>query len=166
MGANAPHEPTLVDGHLRPGLEFLYEAHGDLAAPVTRGLTPQGEARVIDVAGGPFAGPRIRGDLFGGGADWQVTRPDGVTVVDAQYGLRTHDGVIIRCRNRGLRHGPPAVMSQLASGTEVEPTAYYFRTVPEFEAPAGDYEWLNASVFVGTGARFKSSIKLWVWRVT
>ena len=57
-------------------------------------------------------------------------------------------------------------MSQLASGTEVDPTAYYFRTVPEFEAPVGDYEWLNASVFVGTGARFKSSIKLWVWRVT
>jgi hypothetical protein len=29
-------------------------------------------------------------------------------------------------------------------------TKRYLRTVPEFEAPAGAYEWLNQSIFVGS----------------
>lgn len=158
--------PQWIDDRLRPGLELVFEAHGRLGPQVAIGSIPAGEARVIDVESGPFSGPRIRGELFGGGADWQVTRPDGVTQVDAQYGLRTHDGVVIRCRNRGLRHGPPEVMQQLAAGADVDPAAYYFRTVPEFVAPAGDYAWLNESVFVGTGARSRDAIRLWVWRIT
>jgi hypothetical protein len=57
-------------------------------------------------------GPRIKGKLIGNAADWQLTRPDGVTVADAIYALETDDGVIIQIRNRGLRHGPPEVMAR------------------------------------------------------
>jgi hypothetical protein len=109
-------------------------------------------------------GPIIRGEILPG-ADWQFTRRDGVTAVDATYALRTDDGVMVQIRNRGLRHGPPDVMSALAEGREVDPSAYYFRAAPEFIAPAGRYEWLNRSVFVCSGARYARSIKLWVWRV-
>jgi uncharacterized protein (TIGR03067 family) len=35
----------------------------------------------------------------------------------------------------------------------------------EFIAPEGPYDWLNKSIFVCAGARYASSIKLWVWRV-
>ena len=69
-------------------------------------------------------------------------------------------------RNKGLRHGPPEVMDRLRRGEEVDPAEYYFRTVPEFIAPEGPYDWLNKSIFVCSGARYASSIKLWVWRVT
>jgi hypothetical protein len=116
------------------------------------------------VEGPGFAGQKIRGELLPG-ADWQLTRPDGVTVVDATYGLRTDDGVIIQIRNRGLRHGPPEVMSALAAGQDVDPSAYYFRAAPEFVAPSGKYDWLNRSIFVCAGARYVRSIKLWVWRI-
>ncbi len=67
---------------------------------------------------------------------------------------------------RGLRHGPPDVMARLAAGDEVDPADYYFRTVPEFIAPEGKYDWMNRSIFVCSGARYKAGIKLWVWRVT
>ena len=151
---------------IKPGLEFVYEATGSLGAPVPIGETPDGVRRMIPIFSGPVEGPLIRGELLGGGADWQVTRPDGVTVADAIYGLKTDDGAVIQIRNKGLRHGPPEVIAALSRGEEVDPSAYYFRTIPEFIAPAGKYDWLNRSVFVCAGARYALSIKLCVWRVT
>jgi len=151
---------------IKPGLEFVYEATGSLGAPVPIGETPDGVRRMIPIFSGPVEGPLIRGELLGGGADWQVTRPDGVTVADAIYGLTTDDGAVIQIRNKGLRHGPPEVIAALGRGEKVDPSAYYFRTIPEFIAPAGRYDWLNRSVFVCAGARYALSIKLWVWRVT
>ena len=57
-------------------------------------------------------------------------------------------------------------MARLAAGDTVDPSAYYFRTIPEFIAPLGPYAWLNSSIFVCSGARYPDSIRLWVWRVT
>jgi hypothetical protein len=152
---------------IKPELEFVYEAHGELEAPVPIGETYDGTRRIIPiVCGGRVEGPLIKGKLIGNAADWQLTRPDGVTVADAIYALETDDGVVIQIRNRGVRHGPPEVMQRLASGQEVDPAEYYFRTVPEFIAPVGKYDWMNRSIFVCSGARYPLGIKLWVWRVT
>jgi hypothetical protein len=97
---------------IKPELEFVYEAEGVLGDPVPIGDTPDGVRRIIPIfEGGRVEGPRIRGTLLGNAADWQLTRPDGVTVADAIYALRTDDGVVIQIRNRGLRHGPPEVMA-------------------------------------------------------
>ena len=152
---------------IQPGLEFVYEATGELEPPVTIGETFDGTRRIIPIVGGRrVEGPLISGKLIGNAADWQVTRLDGVTVADAIYALETDDGVVIQIRNRGLRHGPPDVMQRLATGQEVDPAEYYFRTVPEFIAPVGKYDWMNRSIFVCSGARYATGIKLWVWRVT
>jgi hypothetical protein len=151
---------------IKPDLEFVYEATGDLEPPVPIGQTHDGTRRIIPIlGGGRVEGPRIKGKLIGNAADWQLTRHDGVTVADAIYALETDDGVVIQIRNRGLRHGPPEVMARLAAGEEVDPAAYYFRTVPEFIAPEGPYDWLNRSIFICSGARYPLGIKLWVWRV-
>lgn len=152
---------------IEPGLEFVYEASGELEAPRQIGETHDGTRRIIPIVGGGYVkGPKISGRLVGNSADWQLTRPDGVTVADAIYAIETDDGAIIQIRNKGLRHGPPDVMARLAAGEEVDPAEYYFRTVPEFIAPNGPYEWLNKSIFVCAGARYANAIKLWVWRVT
>lgn len=152
---------------IQPGLEFVYEATGELEPPVAIGETCDGTRRIIPiVGGGRVKGPLISGKLIGNAADWQLTRSDGVTVADAIYALETDDGVVIQIRNRGLRHGPPDVMQRLAAGQDVDPAEYYFRTVPEFIAPKGRYEWMNRSIFVCAGARYPMGIKLWVWRVT
>jgi len=151
---------------IKPDLEFVYEASGDLEPPISIGKTYDGTRRIIPIlGGGRVEGPRIKGRLVGNAADWQLTRPDGVTVADAIYALETDDGVIIQIRNRGLRHGPPEVIARLAAGEEVDPSAYYFRTVPEFIAPEGPYDWMNRSIFICSGARYPLGIKLWVWRV-
>jgi hypothetical protein len=151
---------------IKPELEFVYEAEGALGLPVQIGKTPDGPRRIIPIIeGGRVEGPLVRGAMFGSGADWQLSRSDGVTVADAIYALKTDDGVIIQIRNRGLRHGPPDVMARLAAGEDVDPADYYFRTVPEFTAPIGKYDWMNRSIFICSGARYRTSIRLWVWRV-
>jgi hypothetical protein len=152
---------------IKPELEFVYEAGGELEAPREIGPVFDGARRIVPIrAGGYVKGPRIGGKLMGHSADWQLTRADGVTVADALYAIETDDGALIQIRNKGLRHGRPEVMDRLRRGEEVDPAEYYFRTVPEFIAPEGPYDWLNKSIFVCSGARYASSIKLWVWRVT
>jgi hypothetical protein len=152
---------------IKPELEFVYEASGDLEPPREIGKVVDGTRRIIPIAAGGYVkGPKIIGRLMGNSADWQLTRPDGVTVADAIYAIETDDGVLIQIRNKGLRHGPPEVMDRLRRGEEVDPAEYYFRTVPEFIAPEGPYEWMNRSIFVCSGARYAAGIKLWVWRVT
>ncbi|MCJ2183444.1 DUF3237 domain-containing protein [Novosphingobium sp. 1949] len=149
-----------------PELEFVYAAAFDLEPPQEIGATHDGARRIIPIVpGGTLEGPRIKGRLVGNASDWQLTRPDGVTVVDATYAIETEDGVLIQIRNRGLRRGPPEVMARLAAGEVVDPAEYYFRTVPEFFAPDGPYDWLNQSIFLCAGARYALGIRLWVWRV-
>jgi len=152
-------------GALRPGLEFLYEMTAELGDPIAIGTSPDGTRRIIPIVSGRIEGPRISARLIEGGADFQLTRRDDVTVADATYAMRTDDGVVIQIHNKGLRHGPADVMAALASGKDVTPDRYYFRTVPEFIAPVGRYEWLNRSIFVASGARYTNSIKIWVWQL-
>ena len=151
---------------ITPQLEFVFAAEGKLAAPLQIGATYEGQRRIIPILEGSFEGPRIKGTFVNiGGADWQYTRGDGVTQVEATYAIQTDDGVIIQVQNYGLRHGPEEIMRKLASGADVDPAAYYFRTNPRFKAPEGKYAWLNKSMFVASGARYAQSIKLWFFEV-
>lgn len=152
---------------IEPGYEFVFAAEGKLADPIQFGETYEGPRRLIPILEGTFEGPDIRGTIMPtAAADWQYTRPDGVTQAEATYAIRTHDGVIIQVQNYGLRCGPEAVMKRLAAGENVSPDEYYFRTNPRFKAPAGKYDWLNKGIFIGTGARLPNGIKLWFFKVT
>jgi hypothetical protein len=151
---------------MKPDLELVFKGVAQLGPPTSVGDTPQGSRRVVPITGGSFEGEKMRGEILSGGADWQFTRPDGVSELEALYLLRTHDGVHIQVRNYGTRHGPPDVFLKIMAGEHVSPDAYYFRAVPKFSAPAGPYEWLNRYVFLCTGERFASSVTLWFYRVT
>ena len=115
---------------MKPELELLLEIRASLAAPIVVGDVPEGARRVVPIEGGTFEGPRLRGTVVPGGADWQYLRADGVMIVEAQYLLRTDDGVVIQVNNRGMRHGPEAVMRRLGAGEAVDPAEYYFRATP------------------------------------
>ena len=114
--------------------EFVYESIVTIAAPVEVGATPVGTRRYIPITGGTFEGAKIRGTILPGGADWQTSRPDGVTEVDALYSIRADDGTVIIVRNCGV----------ITAG------GAYMRTAPRFEAPAGPHAWLNEAQFVGS----------------
>ena len=134
--------------------EFAFEARVSVEAPLVVGQSSRGVRRVVPIMGGTFEGPNIRGRVIPGGADFQYMRPDGVLAVEARYTLETSDDVLIMVTNRGIRRAPPAVMERLGRGEPVDPSEYYFRTTPEFEAPIGsNYEWLNQSLFIGVAER-------------
>lgn len=151
---------------IRPDVEFVYEAEARLGPAVAQGAAPDGERRFIPILGGHFEGPRLKGEILPGGADWQVTRADDVLQLDALYAMRTDDGTVIQVRNRGMRSGPREVMAALARGERVDPGAIYFRAAPSFTVPAGPYYWLNKALFLCTGERWADGIRLWVWQVT
>ncbi|HTV80716.1 MAG TPA: DUF3237 domain-containing protein [Steroidobacteraceae bacterium] len=151
---------------MKPDLNLLLELRATLDTPIVVGEVPEGRRRVVPVTGGTFSGPKLRGTIMPGGADWQYLRSDGVMVVEAQYLLRTDDGVIIQVSNRGMRHGPEAVMQRLAAGEPVDAADYYFRATPRLTAPAGAYDWLNRRIFLCSGARFADAVALWFYAVS
>lgn len=155
-----------IDLSSTPSLEFTFEAEGSLAPPVDVGPGHLGQRRIVPIGTGRFEGPLLAGEVMPGGVDWQVHRGDGVIELEARYVLRTDDGVLIPVINRGLRHAPADVMQAMARGERVPASAYYFRTVPRFEAPPGRHEWLNRSIFICSGERRADSIRLRVYRVT
>ncbi len=117
------------------------------------GATPNGNRRVGLVAGGKFQGPKLKGIVLPGGADWVIGRPDGSTTLDVRIVLETDDGAAVGMTYRGMRHGPDAVMERVNSGVFVDPSEYYFRTTVAFETAAPKYDWLNRIIAIGTGSR-------------
>jgi len=136
-----------------PVLEYAFEARVKVAIPLVIGQSAHGLRRVIPILGGRISGPMLEAEVIAGGADWQVVRPDGVLQLEARYTLRTADDCLIQVINRGLRHGPPEVLERIFRGESVDPASYYFRTVAEFEAPLGQYDWLNKAIFLGVAER-------------
>lgn len=137
-----------------PRLEFIAEARVALDKMLIVGDSSHGLRRIVPILGGQVEGPRFRGRVVPGGADWQFVRPDGVLELEAKYTLESHDGVLIMVTNGGVRHGPGDVLDRIARGEHVDSSQYYFRTTTRFEAPNGsDYEWMNKSIFVCTAAR-------------
>jgi hypothetical protein len=131
----------------------LFTLTGRVASAQEVGASPLGQRRIIPVEGGEFEGPKLRGTVLPGGADWMLVRPDGVAQIDVRVTLRTDDGDLIFMRYGGFRHGPKEVMDRLARGETVAPEDYYFRITPGFETGSRKYAWLNSIVSVGTGHR-------------
>jgi hypothetical protein len=148
-----------------PGLELAFEVRAEVADPTVVGDIPGGTRRIIDILGGTFEGPNIKGTLLPGGADWQLIREDGFTDIDARYTLETDSGDLIYVSNIGIRHAPPAVMARLNAGESVDPSEVYFRAVPKFETAAPDLEWLMRSIFIATGERYPNGVLIRFWRV-
>ena len=64
----------------------------DVGEAVSMGVTLLGERRVVNIIGGMFEGPEMRGEILAGGADWQLARTDGVLEIDARYTLKEQAG--------------------------------------------------------------------------
>jgi hypothetical protein len=118
------------------------------------GETPLTTRRIGVVFGGAFEGERLTGEVLDGGSDWQSVRRDGATLLDVRLNLKTDDGALIGLTYKGIRQGPPEVITRLERGEVVDPEAYYFRINPMFETASEKYAWLNSILGIGTGHRF------------
>ncbi len=121
-----------------PGLEFAFEEVVTLAADIPVGPTALGGRNIVPITGGRFEGPGIKGTIIPGGWDWQLVRKDGCLQIEADYMLRTDDGVVINVINKGVG----------CLGADGKPLP--MRTQPVFEVPLGKYEWLGKAAFIGT----------------
>lgn len=120
--------------------EHVFTIEASIAAVLDMGASVDGARRSIPITGGVVHGPRLNGEVIPGGADYQVTRSDGSTLLRAVYMIRTDDGVLVNVVNEGYIVPP---------GTSGNDTLY-FRTAPDFVAPNGKYGWLNHTIFVST----------------
>lgn len=129
------------------------------------GNTPYGERRIIDIQGGQVGGPKLKGKVLPGGADWQIVRSDGVVHLTARYTIETETGGLILVNSEGYRHGPPEVMERLARDESVDPALYYFRAFMRFETSDRDTSWLNRILCIGYGARENRAVRIAVHEV-
>lgn len=136
---------------------FAFEEVATLAPPIVFGETPLGRRQSIPITGGTFSGPGISGRILPGGADYQLVRPDGAVMIDADYMLETDDHVAIHVRNVGLIV-PPA-----------KDRPAYAWAAPKFDAPNGRYGWLNDAIFVsrisGAGDKDHPGVRITIWKI-
>ena len=155
----------MSDQRSAPKLEFLMTLAVDVGEMLSLGPAPLGERRVVNIVGGTFEGSGLRGEVVPGGADWQIARKDGVLDLDARYALKDQGGAIIRVVSQGYRHAPPEVLEALARGEDVDPAAYFFRTIMRFETGAPYAEWLNKTIAVATAQRKARQVLLSAYKL-
>lgn len=127
--------------------------------------TSDGPRMRVPILGGEVFGERLHGRILPGGADNLRVREDGCNEIDASYVIEARDGARIDVRDQGYRHGPAAIMQALASGRVVDPGEYYFRTCMRLSSAAIDYDWVNRTLFVGSGARGPDRVRIDVYAV-
>jgi hypothetical protein len=135
LAASAEGDFASAEVYDQIGLELVMNIVPICTAPELMG--PEGNAadgvrnRLWPIVGGWFWGKGISGTVIPGGGDFPVTRPDGVTVIDALYRLRTDDDYQIIIHNKGLAY---------PNGT--------YRLSPVFNVSGDKYAWLRDSTFV------------------
>lgn len=141
-----------------PELEFALQLKVTIGEAYGIDNTQHGRRTIIPITGGTFEGPRLKGTIINGGADYQLNT-ESRTELEAIYCIRTDDGINIHVRNKGIIYN-----GKDAEGNPI----FYFRAAPTFEAPADSkYAWLNNALFVCTpewSQDFKGII-LNVWMV-
>ena len=143
-----------------PKLEHITDLRVDLAPIREMGPGRAGHRRIIQITGGTMQGPHLNGRILNLGADWQTIWADGTAELDTRYGLETDDGAVIEIINYGYRHGPEDVVARIAAGDEVDPAEYYMRTHARLETGDTRYDWVNRTLFVGTGGRFAGQVHM------
>ena len=143
-----------------PQLEYVVELKVKCEGAYQVGQTSHGNRFIIPIVGGTFEGPKMKGTILSGGADYQLQdNAHGRTEVEAIYSIKTDDGVNIHVRNKGLI---------CTSKDENGNPQFYFRTTPQFEAPFDSkYAWLNNAIFVCQPAfgGNDGTINLKIWKV-
>lgn len=148
------------------GLQHVFDIRAGIGAPRDGGAGRNGHRRIIPITGGSVSGPRLTGRVIPGGADFELIRKDGNSVVEAHYALEADDGTPIYIRNTGLFVAPSKVIARMDAGKTVDPSEYYFRAAPVFDAPDGPHGWLADRLFVSACQFTNEEVTIRVYEVT
>lgn len=86
-------------------------------------------------------------------------------IQDVRVVLQTDDGHNVLMSYRGMRHGPELMIERVDNGEDPDPSKYYFRTTPNFEAPDGEYAWLNELLAFAVGRKLPTGVIYAVYAV-
>ena len=109
-----------------------------------------GATRIAPLSGGTFSGPRLRGTVLPGGADW-ITQVSGHNSLDVRSTLLTDDGAHIYMTYKGM-----IVRSD---------AGLYWRVTPVFTTASEKYDWLNHIVSVGKNKQVQGKIAYDIWQI-
>ena len=125
--------------------EFLLELVLDVEAQIDAGHTS-----IAPVTGGSFEGPRIKGIVHPGGADW-ITQVSGHTSLDVRITLETDDGAFIYMSYTGVvRPGENGL---------------YWRVRPIFQTASEKYDWLNHIVCIGKSKQVPDKVAYDIFQI-
>lgn len=150
---------------MTPALEHVCDLTVELSPPHEMGECATGTRRIIPITGGSARGAAINGRILNVGADWQTVSRGGVADLDARYAIETGDGAVIEVVSQGIRHASPEVAARIAAGEAVPPSDYYMRTAIRLETGHPAYDWVNRALFIATGGKQGSTVRLSVYRL-
>jgi hypothetical protein len=150
-------------------VELIHEMtyHALLRPPLAIGDGPFGSRMFFEAIEGKLEGPRIRGQLVGGGGDWLLVGADGFGRLDVRAQIETDDGAFVYVQYHGLLEMNEKMQAAMASAGATDFADQYFRTTPRFETGDSRYGWLNQAVFVGEGRLYPGfGVEYRVYRLT
>ncbi len=149
-----------------PQLEHVCDIAVTIAAPVEVGQTVAGLRRMVPITGGTVQGPRLKGKVLAGGADFQLILAGGTQAhLDARYAIELDDGTRVFVQNTALRVASLENSQRIMRGEPVNPADVYFRCQPKLEAADERWAWLSESQFIGSGRRAPDGVFLSFYRV-
>ena len=143
----------VASGPRPPRLDFLCESHVKLGEFTMMGSYADGHERgMLQLLGGTFEGPAMRGTILPSTKDWPVYYGDGVRRTDVDYVYLTDDGAHLFVTVRGYRYEPAEMSGSALSAEQVVPAPNLLRVFVEIQAPADSrYAWLSRNLFFGVG---------------
>ena len=134
-------------------MKELFTVSVQVAAPIVVGQDGKnGRRQLIPILAGTVSGVdpdgnEMKGVVLPGGVDSQVIRPDGKCELSARYAVRLSDGSSFYIENNGMRTVPAAYREQVLKGEFIDPSLYYFATVPFFELYSETLRCMENHVF-------------------
>lgn len=145
---------------------LLFSISALVGPPIVIGNdTTTGRRQLIPILSGALRGiggqaAGLRGIILPGGIDSQVIRPDGRCELSARYGIRLDDGGSIYIENNGIRTVPDEYVETVKAGGFIDPSLYYFRSVPRFEVFDERLRWLTKRLIVCIATRLPDQVLL------
>ena len=147
-------------------LELLMSYHANLPNSIAVGAGPFGNRLIVEVEGGEFEGPKLKGTFRKlSGADWLTLSEDGYGHLDVRVTAETHDGAYIYIEYFGKLEMTDGVQKALAGEGETEYGDAYFMTSPRMQTGDPRYAWVNNIVCVARGRLREGRVEYEVFQV-
>ena len=127
-----------------PAFDYLGTLTAETGTRTVVDNGPQGTRTIVQIVGGRFEGPRLKGTVVIPAGDWITNRADGSYRLDVRLTLRTDDGALILVTYNGIGQTTSAGAS--------------LRATPLFETGDARYTWLTRLQAVAIGERVGTAV--------